>query len=243
MNQLVGHRFWSLRVALILALVGSSTAFAESSLWASLADFLGLSATPGAVKKSGDELTEGTIWIADLADNTQKQLTKAAIYRSPVFVPPSGTAIVALDGEKVIRISLAGGEAEVLWTVPGITKLVGFDRAETGRVLVLTLENGAAAVGVLSLSTGLVTKIAHNNTEADSQALAHLMGWERVYGDKRLFVEKHSREDLAGAVEWIDIMLVSGGAAPRNVSRCDGVDCGQPSLSADGTRAVYVKAP
>jgi hypothetical protein len=70
----------------------------------------------------------------------------------------------------------------------------------------------------------------------------NLEGWTRTYGDKRIYVQRQAKQALSGTVEWSDVFLEGGGQDPVNVSRCDGADCGQPSLSADGRLLIFVKS-
>jgi hypothetical protein len=56
-----------------------------------------------------------------------------------------------------------------------------------------------------------------------------------------VYVKTESKQGFAGVVEWTDVYLKRG-TDPVNVSRCDGVGCGQPSLSRDGGQVVFVKA-
>ena len=65
---------------------------------------------------------------------------------------------------------------------------------------------------------------------------------KRVYGDTKVYVRTESKSDMAGSVGWTDVYLKQGNNSPLNVSRCDGVNCGQPSLSNDGRQVVFVKA-
>ena len=72
--------------------------------------------------------------------------------------------------------------------------------------------------------------------------LTHLRGWERVYGNTKVYVKKETRTDLSGLLEWTDVYLKQSDKDPRNVSKCDGINCGQPSSSENGRYVVYVKA-
>ena len=56
------------------------------------------------------------------------------------------------------------------------------------------------------------------------------------------FTKTETKEGLAGAVEWRDVYLKREGRDTVNVSNCDGVNCGQPSLSPSGRWVVYIKS-
>ena len=70
----------------------------------------------------------------------------------------------------------------------------------------------------------------------------HLKDWERVYGKTVLYARRGIREDMPGSEAWTDVYIKQGDKAPVNLSRCNGVNCGQPSLSHDGSMGTYIKA-
>jgi len=76
----------------------------------------------------------------------------------------------------------------------------------------------------------------------DLQMLESLQGWSRTYGDKYIYVKRQTKQAFSGTVEWSDVFLNVGNREPVDVSRCDGANCGQPSLSEDGRLLVFVKA-
>ena len=190
--------------------------------------------------KAPEGAKSGEIWLADAATNVRVQLTADAGYRWPVF--DAGAArIVALRQNDIVEIPLAGGAARRLAAVEGISKLIGFDREQPDRVLVLRTQQDAE-IAVLSLATGELTPIRYD-ADSDGMLLAHLRGNERVYGDTILYLRKETRTDVTGAVlDWTDVFIKEGGGRPRNISQCDGVDCSQPSLSADRSRIAFVRA-
>ena len=72
--------------------------------------------------------------------------------------------------------------------------------------------------------------------------IAHVRDWERVYGSTSVSVKTEVRQGMARAIEWTDVYVTREGTDPVNVSRCDGVTCGQPALSHDGRHVAFVKA-
>jgi hypothetical protein len=235
------------RFRLLVALV-AATALARvvaadpTDLLSVLASFLGISATPSQMKGPDGAAVTGDIWVADAHVGAGRQLTTDGDYRWPVF-DPKGSRIVALRRSDILEIPLSGGPSKVLQSVPGIEKVIGFDRHSPTRVLAL---KGSAKeqIVVVSLETGELTTIAYDPRSPASQALlAHLRGEERAYGATTLYVKAETKTDLTGAVlEWTDVFIKEAGAAPRNVSRCDGVACMEPALSADGSIVAFVKA-
>jgi hypothetical protein len=205
-------------------------------------EFLGISDSPGTLKSPGDEKS-GALWVVDLGANMTRAITRTQEYRSPVFLPGSSD-ILALRGGDVVRIS-ASGSVNKLYSIAGITKLVAGSTEKPDTVLILLTENagGHSRVGLLSVNTGKVTPLAFDpNSSTDLQMVENLEGWTRTFGDKRIYVQRQAKQALSGTVEWSDVFLEAAGQNPVNVSRCDGVDCGQPSLSADGRLLVFVKS-
>ena len=76
---------------------------------------------------------------------------------------------------------------------------------------------------------------------AEHQLALDGIQWERVYGDTMVYPKAQRHEGVSGTVEWHEIFLKRDDTAPVNVSRCDGSNCGQPSLSGDGTKVVFIR--
>jgi hypothetical protein len=206
-------------------------------------DFLSISYTPGAQKGPTADVADGQVWVADLKNGSTHLLNAGGSFRSPVFLAGSGD-VLALSGNDVVRIPSAGGDARKIGSVEGVVKLVGVGSHDPGKVLVL-LRNESGShprVALLAIDTGSITNLPYDpNSSQDLQFVEDLEGWSRSYGESRVYVKRQSKEDLAGTVEWSDVFLDVPGRQPLNVSQCKGVNCGQPSLSQDGTLLVYVK--
>jgi hypothetical protein len=72
--------------------------------------------------------------------------------------------------------------------------------------------------------------------------LAHLAGWDRVYGKTRVYPEKNEKEGAGGSiVEFTDVYLKRASDPPVNLTRGGSVSSSQPSLSADGQRVVFIR--
>ncbi len=96
----------------------------------------------------------------------------------------------------------------------------------------------------LSVSSGKRARIPLDPvSDRDQRMLDHMEGWERHYGDTKLSTRTETALRGGGSIEWRDVFLKVGDQRRRNVSECDGVDCGQPSLSSVGDLVVFVKAP
>jgi hypothetical protein len=239
LTQLLCFGFASAQTDTLPAKPKTQTSFTEKLL-----TFLGISDSPGTLKGPGDEVVTGELWLADLQAGTTHALTSAAGYRSPVFLP-AGKDVLTLRGADVIRLPAAGGEGKKLYSIDGAWKLVAASSGTPATVIIL-LRGGSDAhprVALLTVSTGAVTPLPYNpSSDQDLQMLENLEGWSRIYGDTRIFVQKQSKKAFSGAVEWTDVFLQVNAHSPANVSHCDGVNCGQPSLSPDAHWLVYVRA-
>jgi len=205
--------------------------------------FLGISDSPGTLKGPGDEVVRGQLWVADLGSQTIRAVGMGDGYRSPVFIPGSND-ILALSGSDVVRFPAGGGEMKKLYSIAGVTKLVGFSADDPDKVLILQSGDtvGHTRVGLLSASTAKVTPLAYDpSSGVDLQMVENLAGWTRTYGDKRVYVRGQTMQALSGDVEWSDVFLKTDSQEPIDVSQCKGTNCGQPSLSADGRLLVFVK--
>lgn len=213
------------------------------SFWHKVLRISGIADSPSTLKSAGDEVESGQIWIAEIRPRRTRKLTDSGGYCSPVFVP-RGNDVLSLKGADVVRVSSAGGKPKVLYQITGITKLVGFSLDDPDRVLVLLQDVvGHSGVALLSVSDGKVTPLAYDPASSDDRhMIEHLRGWDRMYSDKSLYVRSQTKSSMAGTVEWTDIFLKAGTNAPVNVSKCNGVNCGQPSLSADGQLVVFIRA-
>lgn len=214
----------------------------RETLWQWALRFSGVSANPSTLKGADDEPFAGQVWTADLQSGATRKITTDDGYRSPVFYP-NGADILALQGADVVRISSGGGEPAKLYHIPGITKLVGFGLDDPDHVLILNEDpQGHSAVSRLSLKTGALAPLPYDpQSSRDREMLEGLQGWQRTYGAATLYVKRESRQTLSGTVERSNVLVKSANQDPLNISKCDTTDCGQPSLSPDGVRVLFIK--
>jgi hypothetical protein len=228
------------RIATIASLLASLSAAAAESMIDKLLRVAGLTATPAQMRGPGDDADAGDIWIADLGGAPVSAMTAGGGYRSPIFSSTDGS-IVALKGETLVRIPSSGGSAVAVQRATGVLKLVGFDARNPDEIVVV-LDGGASPLGVLSMSNGKVMRLPFDaKSEAEQRMLAQIRGQERVYGDAAVYVKTESKRGLTRTIEWTDVYYRGRNAPPRNISACDGVNCGQPALSPDGRRIAFVK--
>lgn len=213
-----------------------------SPLLAKAVAFLGISVSPGQLKGLEGFSGSGEIWVANLETGKGKKISLTSGYRSPLFLV-GDEDLLALKGCQVVRIQGRDGKEMPLFAVEGLEKLVGFNGQDPDKILVLYQGDHRTQVpGVFSLASGRIKPLPFDrNSEADRLLLAHLSGWERSYGPKKVFVRRQSKEDLSGTIEWTDVFFKQEAQDPINVSQGDGVNCGQPSLSHNGALVTYVR--
>jgi len=214
------------------------------SFWEKALRISGISVTPSAMKGDEDGLT-GDVHVLDLTVKTSRRLTFNGGYRSPIFLPGE-TGLLALKGEDVVELPFDGGAEKKLYTINGVVKLVGVSQDDGTQVLYLSRDReGQLTVGLLALSDGQETKLAYNpESEEDKTLVARLSGWERVYdgGKITLYTQLESKEASNGKLEWREVYLKRDSQQVEPITRCDGVNCGNPTLSQNGRYVAFIKA-
>ena len=221
----------------------SSPAQAES-LGQKILRITGVSATPSQQKAPREEMgAGGAIWVSDPKAGTRRKVRNDTGFHSPIFAPNDSTIVALRDGW-LWRIDVESGKGNKVHHLSEVTKLIGRDRDDPYKILVLRDENGKAVPALLSLGSGTLTDIPYDaQSSEDRSLLNHLKGWERDYGNVAVYPRGQRRERVVDPVEWQDVFFKKDDAEPVNVSRCDGDNCGQPSLSADGAKVVFVRVP
>src|SRR5262245_6748450 len=214
------------------------------SFWEKALRISGISVTPSAMKGDEDGLN-GDVHVLDLTDKPGRRLTFNGGYRSPIFLPGE-TGLLALKGEDVVELPFDGGAEKKLYTINGVVKLVGVSQDDGTQVLYLSRDReGQLTVGLLALSDGQETKLAYNpESEEDKTLVARLSGWERVYdgGKITLYTQLESKEASNGKLEWREVYLKRDSQQVEPITRCDGVNCGNPTLSQNGRYVAFIKA-
>ena len=204
----------------------------------------GISATPAKQRGSAESIESGRIWIADLQEKTVSRLTSESGYRSPIFVDKDKN-ILMLRSDEVVQISVFGGPVKTLFNIKGAIKLVGQSLDDIDKVLMLTQdENGKTNIALLSLSSGKLTVVPYETTSPEGKSMFdHFAGWNRTYGTTEVSVAEKVKKDESGRLtKWTDVFLKRTDQEPINVSNCNGINCGQPSLSQNGQLLAFVKA-
>jgi hypothetical protein len=215
------------------------------TFWHKVLRVSGIAESPSTLKGPGDEVGHGQIWIAEIATGRTRKLTDSGGFRSPVFMP-GGKDILALKGTNVVRVSLPSGKLTNLYAVSGIRKLVGFSMDDPDQVLALVIAQGGSGqpgVAFLSVSDGKLVPLSYDPSSSDDRHMVeHLSAWDRDYGETRVYTNQQTKSGMAGTLSWTDVFLKKGSDVQIDVSNCDGINCGQPSLSPDGNLVAFIRA-
>jgi hypothetical protein len=213
------------------------------TFWHKILRVSGIGASPSTLKGPGDEVVHGQIWIADIGSGKTRKLTSTGGFHSPIFIL-GGNDILALKDAKVVRVSLSEGTVTSLYSAAGITKLVGISMDDPGKVLVLERsDSGLPDVAFLSVSSGKLDSLSYDRSSVnDRHMVEHLLAWDRDYGDTSVYTNEQTKSGMSGTLSWTDVFLKKGSNGPVDVSKCDRVNCGQPSLSPDGKLVAWVRA-
>jgi hypothetical protein len=218
----------------------------KETFWQKVLRLTGISAMPSTSKGLRPEETAGgDLWVATADGASRLRLTRDGGYQSPIF-DAEGGAVLALHEGKLVRVSTAGFlDPEPLFAVPEVVRLIGVDREAPGQVVVLTrTAEGATGLGLLDLKDPRDRQVHSLGTGATAaevkDAVAKLARWDRTWqvGEPPRGVSLTVRAAGRGS----DVLCQSDGAAAVDVSRCAGDRCGQPALSADGRKVVFVRA-
>ncbi len=216
----------------------------QDSWWKRLLRVTGISANPGKQRGGSLEVKAGHIWIHDVKEKTGRRLTNTSDFRSPIFVNEDKD-ILALQNDQLVTIPVAGGPLKKLFEVKGAVKIVGLSLDEPKTAVLLTADKDTKiTIALLSLETGKLTPVSYETETTEGESMfAHLAGWNRIYADTEISVDENSKKDQSGRTrKWTDVFLKRPNQDLINVSNCNGVNCGQPSLSQDGSLVAFVKA-
>jgi hypothetical protein len=212
--------------------------------WAKVLRFAGVSATPSSLR-GGEKAASGDVWVAAAAPKPMLQrLTLNGGYNSPVFDSQDQSVFALKDGD-FYRIPLKDDAPTKVRSLTGVSKLVGISRDDADLLLVVTKDSqGAFGAALLSIKTGAIAAIPHEpQSKEDEMMLAHLAGWERVFGDVRLYCEDNEKEAAGGTtIRFTDVYLKLGRDPSINLTNGSGVSSCQPSLSSDGKLVVFIRA-
>lgn len=208
----------------------------DDSFLAALLRFTGIGATPSTVR-GGDKFMEGDIWLVKIraAEVSEPQkITRDGIYHTPLWIPKSQT-ILAMKGDKLVQLNAQGNEEKTLHTLTNNTMLLGFDKNDTNRVLML---QGFLA-SVLTLVNGQSTLLPYDKSKPkDREGLDQLSSDFRDYGSAQVFIENKSEPDPQGYIEQSSTIYIK--RVKHDISiKCPST-CGQPALTKDGRQLLFI---
>lgn len=203
---------------------------------------LGITVNPGQAKAPGDAYASGDIFLARPDNDTPRQLTGEGGYRSPVF--GGAGEILALKGETLVSIPGAGGAAQELRTIKGVHRLLGVNRDNPEDIVALIEHDGTIVLATVARAGSRIERHAHDpSSTEEATLLAALQEDARDYGSAKLYLKTQTKQGPTGrAIEWTDVYLKRGNAAPENVSRCDATSCVQPAWAPESGAVVFVKS-
>ena len=133
---------------------------------------------------------------------------------------------------------------KALYAVTDAVKLLGVNRENDSKLLLLLNKtDGDIELGELELGSGKVTRLPNDPGNPNHRRMLNqLRGDDREYEGISINLRTESKARMGGQTEWTDIYIKQGSQPPSNLSRCDGTNCSQPSLSLDDLRVVFIKA-
>jgi hypothetical protein len=221
----IGPRLGSVAFVLVAALASAAEAPTSSGYWETITTQFGL--TLKWVSNLGGGADGGQVWIVDLEKGEQRQIASTEALAWPVL-NPDGSAIFALRGGKLIRVTLGSGEMVPIGTEAGWRKLIGVDKEKN--VIGLVAGTPFAQPAVMT-SQGELHLLPQPETAEEQKRVSFLLQEDHMYTDGRRLMVKRSRRGGRG----YDISLISD-SAEKYLSDCGDDACGQPSLSLDGIR-------
>lgn len=240
-------KFYFFIIFLLFYLTALESTVRADSFLSRILKITGISATPRQLKGIEEDNMKagGDIWLVNLDQNGILSRIPIADggYRSPLFLPDDKN-ILALKGNNIVRISVSNGEAETIYTIKDIVKLVGYDKDDTDKLLVFIEKEGSKpSLSLISLKSGNISSLPYDwEIEDHRKIISNIKEWERDYGNIVVYPKTEKKTGIAGFIEWTDVYIKEGDKLPVNISRCNGINCGQPALSHDNKIVVFIKA-
>src|SRR5262245_12210861 len=122
----------------------------------------GISANPSQENAPLADLeVGGAIWVSDPKAGTRRQVRNDTGFHSPIFAPNDSTIVALRDGW-LWQINVESGKGNRVHHLSEVTKLIGSDRDDPDKILVLRDEKGKVVPALLSLGSGKLTDIPYD---------------------------------------------------------------------------------
>ncbi|MGR9036189.1 MAG: hypothetical protein ACU83O_06320 [Gammaproteobacteria bacterium] len=214
-----------------------SSAEEGDSLLISLLRFTGISVNPNQMRGS-DSFTEGNIWLVDVGDEKvsgPRKITQDYSYHTPLWMPGS-QSVIAMKKKQLVRINPRGGGELILHKLTDDTGLLGFDKDNPNRILVL--KNSLPAV--LSLQSGEITPVPYDKDNSDDLAvLDRLSSGFRDYGAAQVSIEELSKIDPQGHFKSFNTLRIRRDGNEISID-CPSA-CSQPALAENGRQLLFIE--
>jgi hypothetical protein len=186
----------------------------------------------------GNVVADGQVWSVEL-DAIGKPDKPIRIGAASNLAWPvsnvKGRGVYALQGERIVRLGDDGQLLTVADKQKQWIKLLG--ATEHGDVLGMIREKGENMLAVLQ-ADGTITVSSTPASDEEQRCKSMLEQENRAYsGGRTLYVERSTRGGRG-----FDVFLKNGDEV-TNLSDCGDDRCGQPSLSPDFRRVLYVRKP
>lgn len=199
--------------------------------------FTGISVTADKVK-GVDGFMTGNIWwahIEETGSSQPRQITRDGTYHTPLWIPGS-LAIIAMKGGNLVSINALDAGEKTLHALPDTTALLGFDKNDPDRILVLQ----EAQAGVLALTSGKITAIPYDKgNPEDRMGLDQLMSGYRDYGTAKVEIENQLRHDSRKKFQQSNTINIKQGNNKIISISCPSA-CAQPALAEDGRQLLFI---
>jgi hypothetical protein len=192
----------------------------HESFWEWLARVTGISATSSGLKGELEPGFSGDIWITRIDDAGGERLIFEGKYSWPVFSQNDQSIIAIREGE-LWSVPVGGGDpVKLRRSPPGVSELVG---AGVGGIVLFVGDR----IGLFNPESGAFARFSP--TDAEGAAIERLRAPVRTYGQITVAQQQNAITiDINGDTHSIE------GTGER---------MGEPSVSHDRKRLVYVRSP
>jgi hypothetical protein len=179
---------------------------------------------------------KGKIFIVPSLGGEEHEVTSQGGFSSPIFMP-GDDSLLALRGDRLLQIDLAGGAPKEIAPLPGVAKLLGFDPNRPNEVLFLVDVNSRHRIGWFDVMSKQLGTLSYFPTDKQGQwSLKYLQDDDREVTDVRLLVKFKDPNSL-----WTDIFIQRDGKVELNLTRGSGANNRQPALSHNGRHVAFVR--